>query len=264
MAIPIFIDDPADPRLAIYRDLKRTNETRSSGQFVLEGEKLLDALLGSRFRPASALVLESQGERIAAKIPDSCPCFVLSRAALSEVVGYRFHQGVVCSAWRADPPRLEALLAERPASTLVVCPKLDNPDNLGAILRIGDAFGIDAVVIGSHAPDPFSRRVLRVSMGSALRVAAVASDDLARDWDRLRDHWGFEFLAAVTDPGAIPIEAIARPERLALVLGCESRGLDAEWLGRCQRRVTIPMRPGADSLNVAVAAGILLCRLTRC
>ncbi len=144
--------------------------------------------------------------------------------------------------------------------TLVICPRLDNPENLGAILRIGDVFGVDAVLVGDRCPDPLSRRVLRVSMGSALGMAVVVSGDLERDVDRLRTDFGFQVAASVVDRAAEPIDEATRPDRFAIMLGSESAGLEPGWVARCDRRVTIPMREGVDSLNVAVAAGILLHR----
>ena len=138
----------------------------------------------------------------------------------------------------------------------MICPKLSDPENLGAIARIGDVFGIDAIMTGSECPDPFSRRVLRVSMGSILRMPVVVSERLWPTWRidliKLCD---LELLAAVPDPAALPFDQVARPLRLGLVLGDEDRGIEPEWLERCHERITIPMREGAGSLNVAVAAG---------
>ena len=79
---------------------------------------------------------------------------------------------------------------------------------------------------------------------------------------RLRSGHGFETAATVVDADAEPLDTFRRPDRLALFLGSEGHGLDPEWLALCDRRVTIPMRPGAESLNVAVAAGIALYHTT--
>ncbi len=141
---------------------------------------------------------------------------------------------------------------------VVVCPKLSNPENLGALARIGDVFGVDAILAGPECPDPLSRRVLRVSMGAALRVPVIVADGLLAAASRLADGRGFELVAAVADPSAAPFEAVPRPRRLALVLGDEHEGIAPAWLSRCHHAVTIPMRAGASSLNVAVAAGILI------
>ena len=101
----------------------------------------------------------------------------------------------------------------------MICPKLSDPENLGAIARIGDVFGIDAILAGPECPDPFSRRVLRVSMGSILRVPVIVSERLAEQVRNLRITFGVTMLAAVTDSGAIPYEQAARQRRF----GSDSR-----------------------------------------
>ena len=141
---------------------------------------------------------------------------------------------------------------------LAISPKLSNPENLGALARIGDVFGIDAILAGPECPDPLSRRVLRVSMGAALRLPIVVEDRLTDTARRLGQAADVELFAAVADAGAEPFRGVARPRRLGLVLGDEHEGIDPEWLDFCRRSVTIPMRAGASSLNVAVAAGILI------
>jgi tRNA G18 (ribose-2'-O)-methylase SpoU len=263
MARLIAIDDLDDPRLAIYRHVKRTNHTRDLGQFVLEGEKLLDALLASDHPVASVLVTDRKADAIAAKVPGETPVYVVPHERIGEIVGYGFHLGVVSSGVRLPPPDLDAVMAKLgPRATLIVCPRIDNPENLGSIVRLADVFGAAAVVVGGKCPDPLSRRVLRVSMGTALARPVLAADDLAPLWDRLRTDHRVRFAAAVTDTDATPFDRYQRPDRLALVLGCEGTGLEPPWLDRCEDRITIPMRPGAESLNVALAAGILLHRLT--
>ena len=101
-------------------------------------------------------------------------------------MGFPFHRGVLACGQRG------ALASDRgdrrsggESLFLVICPKLSDPENLGAIARIGDVFGIDGILAGSECPDPFSRRVLRVSMGSILRVPVVVSQQLAEQARRL-------------------------------------------------------------------------------
>ncbi len=260
------IDDLDDPRIAMYRHLKATNETRHLDLFVVEGEKLLERLVESPFPVASALARARHADRIAAKLPEGVPLYVVPDALIDEVVGYNFHQGALACGVRSPWPGIDEILrraGER--ATLLLCPRLDNPENLGALARIADVFGLDAILAGGRCPDPLSRRVLRVSMGTALRLPVLALDDLEAESDRLREDWGLTLAAAVTDPDAEPFEAFAagRSARVALVMGSESAGLDAGWVARCDSRITIPMRPGADSLNVAVAAGVLLYELTK-
>ncbi len=258
------ITDLNDPRLAIYRALKQTNETRHSGWFVVEGEKLFDRLRASPFAMASALATDRLAPLVADRIPAEVPLYVVPEASIERVVGYNFHRGVLACGVRRPWPAIEDLArTAAPGARFVVCPRLDNPENLGAIVRIADVFGIDAILTGGRCPDPLSRRVLRVSMGSVLRVPVVVTENLAVAIAALRRDHGFTTVATVTDPAADSLEDLRHPGRLALFLGSEGHGLDPNWLALCDRRVTIPMRPEAESLNVAVAAGIALYLISR-
>lgn len=259
----LHIDDLADPRLAIFRSLKATNETRGQPLFVVEGEKLLDTLLASRFPVESALANERTAERIAAKMPPGVPVYVLTGPRIGEVVGYNFHQGVLGCGRRVKGPSLDEILVHPSCSTLVVLPEIHNPENLGSIIRTADVFGVDSVVAGPTCPDPLSRRVLRVSMGTALALPVIVEDDLAHALGACRDRHGFRLVATVTAPDAEPLESFAarRPERVALMLGTEAHGLADRWREMADHVVTIPMRHGAESLNVSIATGILLYRL---
>ena len=142
-------------------------------------------------------------------------------------------------------------------ATIVVCPDVQDPTNLGSIIRTSAAFGCAAVVLGRSCADPFSRRVLRVSMGAALAVPVVEARDLAADVQALQGA-EFEIVASVIDRHAQPLASEPRAARLALLLGGEGHGLTDDWLAVADRRVTIPMQLGIDSLNVAVAAAVLL------
>jgi tRNA G18 (ribose-2'-O)-methylase SpoU len=165
---------------------------------------------------------------------------------------------------RKPASTLESVLPREPDRlTVVICPNCDNPENLGAIIRIGSAFGIDALLLGRSCCDPFSRRVLRVSMGTAFRLPIVVSPDLERDVRRLREEWSLDLVGTVLDDAAEPLSTARRSRHVGLLFGNEADGLDQAWQQMCDRRLTIPMRLGTDSLNVAVAAGIFLHHFTQ-
>lgn len=260
----ILISDLDDPRIAIYRSLKATNQTRNLDQFVVEGEKLVVRLIESRFPVASVLMTDRHPMTLLGTVPEEVPVYVLPGELVDRLVGFPFHRGVLACGVRQPSPSVDEVVRSRSKRLFVViCPKLSDPENLGAIARIGDVFGIDAIMTGPECPDPFSRRVLRVSMGSILRMPVVVSQRLADDIDRAVEVFGLRLYAAEVDSAAVPYDRVAIPPFLGLVLGDEDRGIAAEWLDRCHERITIPMREGADSLNVAVAAGILIHGLTR-
>jgi tRNA G18 (ribose-2'-O)-methylase SpoU len=253
------IADIDDPRIAIYRSLKATNQTRWLEQFVVEGERLVERLFSSHFPVVSLLLTDRHEPRLSVAVPEGVPVYVLPHEWIDQLVGFRFHRGVLACGQRRPWPALSDILEHATGRvTLVVCPKLSNPDNLGTIARIADVFGIDAILAGAECPDPLSRRVLRVSMGAVLRLPVIVPECLTRTADELVHEHGLDFWAAVADTAAEPFDRLERPNRLGIIFGDEHRGIDVEWQTRCKKSVTIPMRKGASSLNVGVAAGILL------
>ena len=194
------------------------------------------------------------------------PLYVADKDLLRQIVGFRFHQGVVAQGRRLPPASLEDVLADRAHDqplTLVVCPEINNHDNMGAIFRIAVGFGVDAMVLGPEACDPFTRRGLRVSMGAVLQVPIVRCRDVTADLQAMARRWGLTRVATVLDDRAEDLEEFDWPARKAILFGSEGHGLEEQWLELCDRRVTIPMAPSTDSLNVAVAVGVFLYVATR-
>jgi tRNA G18 (ribose-2'-O)-methylase SpoU len=256
-----------DPRLACYRQLNARNLTRQSGLFIAEGEKVVERLIDSSFAVASILAEPSYAERYAAGVAAGTPIYVADRDLLEATIGFNFHRGVVACGRRRAGPSVDSLLANLQLAadsrtTLVVCPDVQDPTNLGSIIRTAAAFGSVGLVLGEKCADPFSRRVLRVSMGAALYLPLIETRDLPGDLQALAA-LGFELLATVVgDEAAEPLASFRRSAQTAVLLGSEGHGLSAECLELCRRRVTIPMQLGVDSLNVAVAAAVVLYELT--
>jgi len=253
-----------DPRLEPYRNLKATNRTRWSNQFVAEGALVVARLLASRFKAQSILLSRRLAGQAPSSIPADCPIYQLEHGLAEQLVGYTFHTGILACGLRQPSPPLEVLAGEggRPA-LVAVCPNVNDPENIGAIIRLCAGFGLAGLILGPGCADPFSRRVLRVSMGTAFSVPIVETSVLEADLLRLRNTFGFELFATVLDSSAEPLESIAFTSKTGLLFGNEKHGLDPKWIGLCNRMITIPMAAGADSLNVAVAAGIFFYHLQR-
>lgn len=255
----IEISDPDDPRLHVYRNLKKTNLTRWSPQFIAEGKKLTIRLLQSDFGVASVLTSEKHVDLLRPHLRDDVPAFVLPHHLAQSVVGYKFHAGMLGCGIRKVPPSLDDLMQVERKHLFVVCCGVENQENLGGIIRVAAGFGATAIVLGSGCSDPFSRRTLRVSMGNALNIPILDADkDLRILLTSLRNQYDVELVASVLDGRADRLRDTETSNSVALLLGNENSGLDTEWLEICDHRVTIPMHSGTDSLNVAVAAGIFL------
>lgn len=254
-----------DPRLANYRQLSERNLTRQSGLFVAEGDKVVERLIDSQYEVASIFAEPSFAERYAPRVPPDTPIYVASRTLLETTIGFNFHRGVLACGKRQPGPTLSSVVHNLSTNdaTLVICPDVQDPTNLGSIIRTTAAFGCAALILGEKCADPFSRRVLRVSMGSALYLSIVQSRSLAANLQELAAA-GFDLVATVVgDVAAEPLTSFRCQPRTAILFGSEGHGLSPECLALCHRRVTIPMQLGVDSLNVAVAAAVVLYEAAR-
>jgi tRNA G18 (ribose-2'-O)-methylase SpoU len=235
--------------------------TRWSGRFIAEGDKVVFRLLESGFAVESVLAAESFVPLVAPLL-ENRPAVILlvaGDALVPQIVGFNFHRGLLACGTRRECPLLDELCAAgRDRLRLVVCADVQGPDNLGQIIRTSCALGVDGIVVGPRAGDPFSRRVLRVSMGTAFNVPIFESKSLVQDLRRMQSELRVELVATTLDPAAVPLQQFRFPPRAAVLFGSEGHGLEPELIALCEQRVTIPMHPGTDSLNVAVAAGIVL------
>ncbi len=259
MATYVEVDDPADPRLADYRDLRdvelRKHLETERGLFLAEGEKVVRRALEAGFAPRSFLMAERWLAGLADVMAGAdVPCYVVSEALAEEVTGFHVHRGALASLHRRPLPSVDEVLAG--ARTVLVLEDVVDHTNVGAILRNGAALGVDAVLLAPRCADPLYRRAVKVAMGAVF----------ALPWTRLPD-WhgalpdvsgrGFTTVALTLADDAVPIEdAVAGVDRLALVLGSEGHGLSDRWQQTADRRAVIPMQAGIDSLNVAAASAV--------
>jgi len=250
--------------LDAYRDL-RDRDLRREGLLVAEGRWLVERLLASGWEVLSVLCAPRFAGHFRALASGRCPVLTADEERLAQVAGFPFHRGVLAAARRPRFPSLAAWLSRSgsPAGgTLVLCPRLTGEYNLGSIVRSSAALGADALAVGSSCCDPLSRRALKVSMGAAFHLPLLALEEEAADLERLRAA-GFRIAGASPAPVAVPLGSWRRDGPVALVLGEEAEGLPEPWAGGCDVLLRIPMHAGTDSLNVSVAAGILLYHLSR-
>lgn len=251
----------------MYRDVRDRDLERRAGLFMAEGRLVVRTLLGSsRFGVHSLLVTEPALRSLADAAPDAfgeTPVYLASQRVMDAVTGFHIHRGCLAAGWRGEPIDAGALVAGFGAGPrcVVVLEDVSNHDNVGGVFRSGAAFGVDAVLLTGGSCDPLYRKALRVSMGGVLRVpfARVGSaPEAAAMLTRAR----FETLALTPDAGSEDIGVVSAGERVAIMVGAEGPGLSAQAMAACGRRVRIAMPGGVDSLNLSVAAGIALHRLS--
>jgi len=257
---PIPITDPADPRIAAYRDIRERDLVGRQGLFVAEGKVVLNVLLAERrFAPQSILVLANRLaglEQLLSHAPPDVPIYVARQEVMDAIAGFHLHRGVLAIAHRREPQPPEHLLSKLGARAMVlVLVGIANHDNLGAIFRNAAAFGADAVLIDNSCCDPLYRKAIRVSVGAVLKTPYAVFDSTDAMLSALI---GLGFgVVALSPGGREPLRSARRGERMALVLGTEGEGLPAHLLEKFDT-VRIEMAPGFDSLNVAAASAVAL------
>lgn len=220
-----------------------------------------ELLTSTRQRPRKVLVSEAvpadvRREVSARAAAAGVPCLSCAKDAWRKRTGETEGAGVAAEIAEFRYDDLEdwaAALPERAVAFLL--DGITDPQNLGAVIRNARAFGVAGVVVPRDRTCPVTGAVFRASAGAAAHVPVIQVTNLARTVDDLKER-GFWLYAAVGD-GETDIRELSPARRTAFVLGSEGSGIRKLVREKCDGAVRIPMDPGIDSLNVAVASGIL-------
>lgn len=262
----IRIENPEDPRIAGFRDIRERDLTGRQGLFVAEGEVVLRVLASAHAlcRPRAVLLAENRVAGLAdalAGLTGDVPVYAVGQGVLDAIAGFPLHRGILALGEKPPVRPLEDVIETMGGDALVVLASgIGNHDNMGGIFRNAAAFGADAVLLDARCCDPFYRKAIRVSVGAVLRTPMATGLDPVLAVETLKAA-GFRVLA-MTPSATMTLDAAPVGGRVAIVLGPEGPGLDAEVIARCEP-VGIRMSGGFDSLNVAVAGGIALHHFAR-
>ena len=181
------------------------------------------------------------------------------REKLEQLCGTSRHQGVVLSAAARAYAELEDLLAAAKARGeppfLVLCDEIEDPHNLGAILRTAEAAGAHGVVVPKRRSAPLSQTVAKTSAGAVEYIPVARVSNLCATIEELKSKGVWIYGA---DMAGEPYDARPITGAVALVIGSEGRGLGRLVKERCDVLLSLPMRGKINSLNASVAAGILM------
>ncbi len=252
------IEDIDDPRLDVYRNLKSTNATRDARIFIAEGPTVVERVLRSGFIVRSIVISDRKFAGFREHLPTDIPVFRLRQNLAEELVGFAFHSGVMASAVRRPCPSPAQWLPPAGPALVVAGDRITDPENVGALIRIAAAFGASGVIFGPGSTDPFSRRVLRVSMGNGLFLPILETNNLEVTLQELTTQHQLTISGTLLQPSAAPLAQHLFNPRTVLVFGNEYDGISVSIQQQLATRLTIPMLNGTDSLNVAVSAGIFL------
>ena len=240
-----------NPKIIAWRSLKDRKGRKETGCFLVEGRKMVEEALASSF-PVEAVLVDE--DRLAEFPPQqSAPVFLLPGHVLAAVCDTKTPQGV------AAVLRMQSRneLGQR----IVALDGVQDPGNVGTILRTADAAGFTGVLMSEQCADVFSPKVLRATMGSIFRMPILVTGNLPGALCTLRDQ-GFSILSSQLD-GEPFFRRSPVGDKYCLIIGNEGNGVSPEVQATATHRLRLPMRGGAESLNAAIAAGIMMYDLTR-
>ena len=244
------IISPRNEYLKEVRKLHMSKYRKETGRFTVSGFKCVhEALLYGDVE--SVIYTEDMREFADKEVRDeSIRKIEVSPAVMETIDEARSPQGIIAVASLRD------ISISPDASFLIALDDISDPVNLGAIIRTADAVGAHGVILSRNTADPASPRAVRSSMGSIFHLPVIRADDLRSELLSLKDR-GFSVMGTDLDG----TEEVPAHEKTVLVIGNEAHGMSGDILSACDDRVRIPMYGKAESLNAAVAAGILMYKL---
>ncbi|ATN35318.1 RNA methyltransferase [Rhizobium sp. ACO-34A] len=265
----ITIEDPKDPRIAEFSQIRERDLTGRSGRFIAEGTVVLRMLAAAHeaardFRAEKILLLKNRVDGVSdilAAFPEDVPVYVADATVIDAIAGFHLHRGVLALGQRLSVAEPADLVGRLPETSLVLvgC-GISNHDNVGSLFRNAAAFSADAVLLDETSCDPLYRKALRVSVGSVLTTPYARGGSAETMLSSLANA-GFS-IWALSPAGATELGSIPAAGRMALVVGTEGEGLPAGILSRFAT-ARIAQSPHLDSLNVGTAAGIALYSMAR-
>ena len=282
----ININNFDNPELSVYAALNETALLRyfepQPGLFIAESPLVIERALEAGYEPVSVLAEEDTLKGDAGRVlmlleekwGNEIPLYTAQRSLLTRITGYELTRGMLCAMKRKVLPSAAELLSRISSGRtgasgadtvgtdgcttydmrrIAVLDNVQNPTNVGAIIRSAAALGMDAVLLTNGCADPLFRRAVRVSMGTVFKIPWT----FMKDYDEL-ETLGYKTAAMALKENSLGMsdQVLKSEEKLAVVLGSEGYGLTDEVIGRCDYTVMIPMYHGVDSLNVAAASAV--------
>lgn len=240
-----------NPQVKIWRSLNRSRAARTEhGLFLAEGEHMAaEALNANR---AKALLIDERAlekyDPLAKRSP-AVPVYVLSGHVMEALSDARSPQGVICVCSYPAP-------AAPCGDFVAALDGVQDPGNVGTLIRTLDAAGFSCLLLDEKTADPFGPKALRASMGGVFRVPCVLCPSLPDTLEAMKND-GFDILAGDLR-GEDFFARRKTADKVCIVIGSEGQGISPQVMEKATLRLKIPIPGGAESLNAAVAGSIMI------
>ena len=240
----------SNEKVKAWRKLHKRKGRKESRSFLVEGMHLIEEAWKSK-QPIIEIIVEENRA-----IPDWCGDFQVERVS-KQVFAY--------ISQTTTPQGIAAVIGNQPKKRMtgkymILIDGVQDPGNLGTIIRTADAAGMDAVVLGKGTVDLYNDKAVRATQGSLFHIP-IYEADLLEEMNRLQEE-SYEIWATTLED-AMYYHEVEIPEKVALILGNEGSGIQQNLIEKADRKIKIPIYGQAESLNVSVAAGILMYHLRK-
>ena len=259
------ITSKSNPTVMRVRSLTEKKYRDEYGLFRTDGVKLAAELFSHGIVPELVIFKESSKEKVLSRIGENfpdCDAVVLSDAVFDRVSEEKSPEGIICEVKHLDNHGKIATINKDTLffhvnERIILLESVRDPGNLGTVIRSAAALGANSIIISSDCADIYNPKTVRASMGAIFGINVLTTEDLARTVTELRKA-GRKVFAAALDRQAMALDRVRLEEGDCFVVGNEGHGLSQAVLDVCDAKVFIPISVGAESLNAAIAASILL------
>lgn len=237
---------------------------RETGRFAVEGARLCEDAVRSHITVETVLYTASARERYPAQVlavTSVADSYEITDALASYISDTKAPQGVFCVCKMPEKPA-DLSMAVSAQGRYAALESVQDPTNLGTMIRTAEALGLDGLLLSDGCCDPYNPKVLRGSMGGVFRLPLYSAGDLAELLPRL-SAIGCQSIACVVDESADSIQTLSLGPGTIVVIGNEGNGLTEKTVKACSLTATIPMIGRAESLNASMAAGIVFWEMMR-
>ncbi len=228
---------------------------REEGIFLAEGVKVVEELLASDWRVEALLVMPDKikyWENLPAEAGSKFPVYELSRSQWQKIGQDREPEGIMAVVQMKKPPVLSEAIS-RAIGNFLILHEINNPRNLGALMRSAQWFGFSGIILSANSADYTNPKAVRASMGSLFHLTIVPEIDLSAALPEIKKSF---FLIGSRIREGLPPHAVRK--RAALILGNESHGLPDTLLKKTDEQWSIPGNDMIDSLSLPQAAAIMM------
>ena len=271
---PKTITSRSNPRIVEAAKLQEKKHRTRSGRFFFEGHKLFSEARAAHI-PIECVIAE---EHAFDKYPDlfADPTFeilTVPQSVYEKITAEQAPQGIFCIAQFLDNLKfyhtnettgshLGSIIPSKGPEKILICDGLRDPGNLGTVIRTANALGFDRLILSADCADVYNPKTVRAAMGALFRLDMTVTDDIPAAIGVMREA-GYDVRAAALTEEATPLGEYRVTDRTVFVIGNEGHGLSEETVAACSGSVIIPMAEGAESLNAAIAASLLMWERTR-